>query len=148
MHLEYQKENLTISTNPTKLDFDFIHKCLNESYWAKGIPLEVVKKSVTNSIPYGVYEKDKQIGFARLITDKATFAYLADVLITADYRGNGFSKWLMECIMKNPEIQDIRLFLLATQDAHTLYQKYGFMPVAEPKRFMEIFKPNIYQQKD
>jgi N-acetylglutamate synthase-like GNAT family acetyltransferase len=148
MLLEYQKNDLIISTDQSKLDFNFIHNHLNKTYWAKGIPMEIVKKSVENSIAYGVYQQEKQIGFARLITDKATFAYLADVLISDGFRGNGFAKWLMDCIIKNPEIQGLRLFLLATQDAHTLYQQFGFKPVAEPKRFMEIFKPDIYQQKE
>ncbi len=147
MHLEYQKEHFIITTDQSKFDFNFIHRHLKETYWAKGISLEIVKKSTENSISYGVYQQSEQVGFARVITDQATFAYLADVIIAQQLRGNGLSKWLIECIMKNPAVDGLKLFLLATQDAHTLYNKFGFKPVAQPGRFMEIFNPDIYQQK-
>jgi GNAT superfamily N-acetyltransferase len=146
MDLEYTKGGLKITTDKSKLNLEFIKECLDKTYWAKGIPGEVVKTSIENSITYGVFEDGAQVGFARVVTDKATFAYLADVIIDDKHQGNGLAKWMMECIMQNPSLQNLRLFLLATRDAHKLYGKFGFKPVGDPERFMEIFNPGIYSQ--
>src|SRR5215212_5926175 len=120
--MEWQKENFIISTDKSKLDIFYIHQFLsNESYWALGIPLEIVEKSIDHSLCFGMFDGEKQIGFARIITDEATFGYLADVFIDSIYRGQGLSKWLMEVIMQLPFIPLLRRFMLGTKDAHGLY---------------------------
>lgn len=134
-----------ISTDKSKLDVDVIHNYLcNESYWAKNIPVELVQKSIDGSCCFGLFAKEnpalKQIGFARVISDCATFGYLADVFILEAYRGKGLSKWLMETIMNYPGLQGLRRWLLATKDAHGLYTKFGFLPLDKPESIMG-FKP-------
>ena len=141
-----QKDDYTISTDKSKLDISYIHQYLSrDSYWAAGVPVEVVKRSIEGSICFGVYHLNSQIGFARLITDCATFAYLADVFIDELYRGKGLSKWLMETIMAHPELQGLRRCMLATRDAHSLYAQYGFVPLTFPERWMQIHVPDRYQ---
>lgn len=143
-----QKNGFTISTDKTKLDINTIHDYLsNHSYWSGGIPLDTVKRSIENSVCFGLYEDDNLIGFARVITDKATFAYLGDVFILDEYRGNGLSKWLMECILKHPELQGFRRWLLLTRDAQELYRKFGFTEFHAPERCMELWFPNVYKNK-
>jgi len=138
---EAVKNDLIISTDKTKLDVPFIHDYLsNESYWAKNIPVDVVKKSIEGSFCFGLYDKEKQVGFARVITDHATFGYLADVFIIEEYRGKGLSKWLMTEIMKYPSLQGFRRWMLATRDAHGLYRQFGFEPLDMPERIMG-FRP-------
>ncbi|HEY0055357.1 MAG TPA: GNAT family N-acetyltransferase [Pedobacter sp.] len=137
--------NITISTDKSKLDVGVIHNYLhNESYWAKNIPLEILERSIENSLCFGVYDDFKQVGFARVMSDCATFAYLADVFILPEYRGKGLSKKLMEYIKSYPSLQGLRRWMLATADAHELYRKYGFTDVAKPDRLMELTRPNIY----
>ncbi|MBN9298538.1 MAG: GNAT family N-acetyltransferase [Filimonas sp.] len=143
------KEGHTISTDPAKLDLKMIHQYLSEeSYWAKNIPLEVVERGIANSIAFGMYEGNKQIGFARVITDKATFAYLADVFILAAYRGKGLSKWLMQVIHAHPELQSLRRWMLVTRDAHGLYEQNGWTAIPEElvSRIMQKHNPDIYKQ--
>lgn len=136
-----------ISTDKQKIDvaavFDYLS---NQSYWAKGIPIAIVKRSIDNSMCFGVYEKssNKQIGFARMITDHATFAYLADVYILEGHRKKGLSKWLMHFIMNHPELQGLRRIMLATRDAHGLYKQFGFTSSKTPENLMEIRIPDIY----
>jgi GNAT superfamily N-acetyltransferase len=142
-----------ISADPTKLDLDLIHKFLSEhSYWARGIPRDVVARSIANSLCFGVYavadpgaEADRpQVGFARVTTDRATFAYLADVFILPEHRGQGLSKRLMEAILAHPDLQGLRRWLLATADAHELYRRFGFTGLSQPDRFMQRHNPNVY----
>ena len=136
------KKGFLISTDNSLLDTDVLYQYLNgESYWAKGITKEKLLRAIDNSMCFGVYHDKKQIGFARLITDKATFAYLADVFILDAYRGRGLSKWLMQTIMGYPEVQGLRRWVLATADAHGLYKLFGFGPLAKPDRWMDIFTP-------
>jgi GNAT superfamily N-acetyltransferase len=136
---------LLISTDKTKLDIPLIHNYLSkESYWAKNIPLEIVERSIENSLCFGVYLDDKQIGFARIMSDYATFAYLADVFILPAYRKRGVSKKLMEFIKEHPSLQGLRRWMLATLDAHGLYKQFGFSEMANPDRFMEISTPGLY----
>ena len=136
---------ITISTDKTKLDLNTIHTYLSkESYWAKNIPIETVKRSIENSICFGVYDDEAQIGFARIISDQATFAYLADVFILTNYRGKGLSKQLMEYIIAFPQLQGLRRWVLATSDAHGLYKQFGFTMLGSPDSFMEIKANNIY----
>jgi GNAT superfamily N-acetyltransferase len=135
------KNEFIISTDKSKLDIQLIHHYLcTESYWAKNIPVEVVIKSISGSCCFGLYDKNIQVGYARVITDHATFAYLADVFILENYRGKGLSKWLMEIIMKHPDLQGLRRWMLATRDAHGLYSKFGFTALDRPERIMG-FKP-------
>ncbi|MBL7744933.1 MAG: GNAT family N-acetyltransferase [Chitinophagaceae bacterium] len=140
------KGEYSISTDKSRLDIDFIHTFLTRSYWAEGIPREVIEKSVKGSLAFGVYFDDRQVGFARMITDEATFAYLADVFIEEEFRGRGLSKWLMEVIMSYPGLQGLRRIMLATKDAHGLYSRFGFIPVTHPERWMQIHDPHIYKK--
>jgi GNAT superfamily N-acetyltransferase len=135
-----------ISTDKTRLDPAAIHAYLSRSYWSPGIPREVVDRAIANSLCFGLYDAHKtQIGFARVVTDTATFAYLADVYVLENHQGKGLGKWLIKTIVSHPSLTSLRRFLLATRDAHTLYEKYGFQPLSRPERFMEIFRPDIYK---
>jgi GNAT superfamily N-acetyltransferase len=139
-----------ITTDVSKLNIDVIHTFLSEeSYWAKEIPKHIVEKAIANSLCFGLFYKDAQIGFARLITDKATFAYLADVFVLKEHRGKGLSKWLMRTIQSHPELQNLRRWLLTTKDAHGLYEQLGWQkPDADyAYRFMMRNKPDIYKKK-
>jgi GNAT superfamily N-acetyltransferase len=142
---EVQQNEFCISTDKSKLDIMTIHEYLSkESYWAKNIPVETVKKSIEGSLCFGLYVTEnsiaKQVGFARVITDCVTFAYLADVFVLEKYRGRGLSKWLMKTIMVCPDLQGLRRWLLATKDAHGLYLQFGFSALDKPERIMG-FKP-------
>jgi len=141
--------SITISTDKTKLNIPLIHKFLSEdSYWAKKIPLDVVERGIENSLNFGVYYSEKQIGYARVVTDYASFAYMADVFILPEYRGNGYSKQLVQFILQYPSLQGLRRWMLGTADAHTLYQKYGFKELANPDRFLEIAHPKINETQE
>jgi len=134
------------STDKSKLEIGTIHHFLSkESYWSQNIPLATVRKSLENSLCYGVYHQNRQIGFARIITDFATFAYAADVFIIDEFRGKDLSKILMETIISHPDLQGLRRWMLGTRDAHGLYAKCGFTPLAKPIRFMEKHNPEAYQ---
>jgi len=138
----------SISTDKNKLQIKVIHQYLSEeSYWAKNIPLEIVERSIENSFCFGVYFKDEQIGFARVITDFAIFGYLADVFILEAHRGKGLSKRLMEVIMEHPMLQGLRVFALKTKDAHGLYKQFGFNVGKNPENFMEIKHDDFYKPK-
>ncbi|MEO5689779.1 MAG: GNAT family N-acetyltransferase [Burkholderiaceae bacterium] len=126
-----------ISTDPSRLQLDSIHAFLTRSYWSPGIPKDVVARGIANSMCFGLYQGEAQVGFARVITDKATFAYLADVYVLEAHRGQGLSKRLVEQILAHPELMGLRRFLLATSDAHGLYAQFGFKPLAVPDRMME-----------
>jgi GNAT superfamily N-acetyltransferase len=127
-----------VSTDPALLDVPAIRDYLsNRSYWAQGRPLEIIRRSIENSLCFGLYESRKQAGFARVVTDQATFAWLCDLFVLEPYRGRGLSKWLMECILRHPDLQGLRRIVLATKDAHELYRRYGFAPLSLPERFME-----------
>lgn len=135
---EYKRENFTISTDRAKLDIAFVHDYLsNQSYWAQGRTLDVVKKSVENSLCFGIYDGERQIGFARVVTDETTFAWLCDVFITDDYKGRGLGKWLIETVVAYPDMQKLKIILLATRDAHELYRQYGGFDALEvPSKWM------------
>ncbi|WP_133469966.1 GNAT family N-acetyltransferase [Paraglaciecola marina] len=139
-------QEITVSSNHKDLDIELIHSFLAKSYWAKNIPFHTLQKSIENSLVFGAYDQSKnQVGFARAITDKATFAYLGDVFVIEKYRGKGISKLLMEAVSCHPDLQDLRRFMLATSDAHGLYSKFGFVPVENPEKLMQILKPGIYE---
>jgi GNAT superfamily N-acetyltransferase len=133
-----------ISTDPARLDIDAIHAFLTQSYWSPGIARATVARAIENSLCFGVFWQGQQVGFARMVTDKTTFAYLCDVYVLEAHRGHGVSKQLMEHVMKHPDLQGLRRMMLATRDAHGLYAQFGFTPLSAPDRIMEILKPNIY----
>ncbi|HEX2644399.1 MAG TPA: GNAT family N-acetyltransferase [Thermoanaerobaculia bacterium] len=137
-------EQITIDTDKSRLELEVIHGFLTTSYWAKGIPRETVERSIEGSLCFGVYEGPRQVGFARVITDSATFAYLADVFILESHRGRGLSRRLMDAIVAHPSLQGLRRWMLATRDAHGLYSRYGFKPLAAPDRMMELHNPGVY----
>jgi GNAT superfamily N-acetyltransferase len=135
-----------ISTDPSRLQLDAIHAYLARSYWSPGIPKAVVARAIANSMCFGIYLGNEQAGFARVITDKSTFAYLADVYVLEAHRGQGLSKRLVEQIQAHPDLQGLRRFMLATADAHGLYAQYAFKPLAKPQSMMEIRDPDPYGQ--
>jgi GNAT superfamily N-acetyltransferase len=133
-----------ITTDPGRIDVAAVHRFLTSSYWAKNIPEETVRRSIAHSLCFGIYRGRQQLGFARLITDYATFAYLADVFVLEEFRGRGLAVWLMQCIVEHPELQGLRRWSLVTRDAHGLYRKFGFHELAAPERWMELHDPGIY----
>ncbi len=142
---EWIRGHYRVSTDPKRLDLDVIHGCLSRSYWAEGIPREIVDRSIRNSLCFGLLDDDRQVGFARVVTDRATYAYLADVFVLESHRGRGLSKWLLECVLAHPDLQGLRRWQLATRDAHGLYARYGFRPV-DPANIMEIRRQDLYRQ--
>ncbi len=146
---EWQQGAYTISTDRARLDLALIQRFISEeSYWGQGRTLEVVRRSVENSLPFGVYEGARQIGFARVLTDYATFAWVADVFIAKEYRGRGLSKWLMQVILSHAELQGFRRWVLATKDAHELYRRFGFIELKRPERWMERPDPQMNESPD
>lgn len=141
---EYRRGEFTISTEIARLDLNVIHEFLTTSYWAAGIPADVVKRSIEHSLPFGLYHHERQVGFARVITDYATFAYLADVFVIEGYRGQGLAKWLVEIIVAHPRLQGLRRWMLATRDAHALYRKVGFVELKSPEGWMERHFADAY----
>lgn len=142
----YLVKGYRISSNINDMDIISIHSYLTATYWAAGVPLDTMKRAVENSLCFGVFCGDKQVGFARLITDTATFAYLADVYILDSHRGKGLSKWMMQEIINHPELQGLRRIVLATRDAHSLYEKFGFKELSNPQTFMELWTPDVYNK--
>ena len=142
---EWRQGEYLISTEKSRLDLDVIHRFLSQSYWAQGIPREVVEQSLEQSLPFGIYKDEQQIGFARVITDYATFAYIGDVFVLEDYRGLGLSTWLMQVVVEHPRLQGLRRWMLLTRDAHGLYRKVGFTAPASPERYMERVLPDVYK---
>lgn len=141
----WKKGEFTISTDKDKLQVDVIHSFLSASYWAKDIPIEYVRKAIDNSVCFGVYHNDRQVGFARCITDLSTYGYLCDVFILPEYRAHGLGKWLVDVIFDNKEL-NLRRWSLATHDAHSLYAKVGFTPVTKPEILMEKVKLNFFEE--
>lgn len=141
------KDQFSISTDRAKLDIDSIHEFLStKAYWCLNIPKEKVHIAIENSLCFGVYETEKQIGFARVITDFSTIAYLGDVYILEEYRGKGLSKWLMETIMNHEDLQGLRRWILLTGDAHELYRQYRWTNIADPTKWMELHDKNVYSK--
>jgi GNAT superfamily N-acetyltransferase len=136
----------TLSCDAAAQQAERIHAYLTQSYWAEGIPLALVKKSLEHSLCFGVFTGGDQIGLARVITDRATYAYLCDVYILEPYRGRGLATWLIESILAHPELQGLRRFALATRDAHKFYERHGFTPVAKPQALMERHRPGLYKK--
>lgn len=141
---EYRRDGFVISTDPSRLDVAAIHAYLTRSYWAEGIGLELVRAAIAGSYCFGLYRDGEQAGFARVITDHATFAYLCDVYVLETHRGAGLGRWLMECVMASPRLQGLRRWSLVTRDAHALYRQVGWSTVANPDGYMEIARPGLY----
>lgn len=149
MNHEWQRGGYVVSTDKSRLDFGLIHEFLSSrSYWATGRPAEVVRRSVENSLAFGLYRGERQVGFARVITDFATFAWVADVFVLEEFRGRGLSKWLMEVMLSHPDLQGLRRWVLATKDAHGLYARFGFEPLRRPERWMERHDPATQESPD
>ena len=147
--MEWHRGEYTISTERARLDLGVVHRFISEeSYWGQGRSPEVVRKTVENSVPFGVYHGDEMVGFARVVTDYATFAWLADVFVLKEHRGRGLSKWLMEVILGHPELQGFRRWVLATKDAHGLYEQFGFIALHRPERWMERPDPSMKESPD
>src|SRR5512144_1775859 len=138
--IETHRDNFTISTDPARLDMDAIVDMLTRAYWAVGRPRERTERAIQNSLVFGVYQGDRQIGMARVVTDFSIFAYLCDVFIHEDYRAQGLGKWLIQTIMEHPDLKDMRRWLLVTSDAHGLYRQYGFTTIEDPEHWMQLFK--------
>ena len=135
-----------ITSDKARLDVNAVHAFLTKTYWSPGIPRDTIERAMANSVCFGVLSDGQQVGFARVITDKATFAYLADVYILEPHRGQGLSGRLMDAVTSHPELQGLRRMLLATRDAQGLYARYGFKPLAAPERMMELLNPNAYSK--
>ncbi|HTV17710.1 MAG TPA: GNAT family N-acetyltransferase [Polyangiaceae bacterium] len=151
MHFERTRDTYVVSTAPELLDIDAVHAYLVRSYWAEGIPKSVVERSIQGSLCFGLHKRlapsgSAQVGFARVVSDRATFAYLCDVYVLEAERGRGLGKWLIETLLAHPELQNLRRFMLGTRDAHGLYAPRGFTPLARPHTFMEIARPGLYTQ--
>jgi GNAT superfamily N-acetyltransferase len=145
----WQRGEYTISTDRSRLDMDLIHDFIsNHSYWGSGRAREVVQRSIENSIAFGLYHGEQQVGFARIVTDYATFAWVADVFVVPEHRGRGLSKWLMEVIIAHPKLQGFRRWVLATKDAQGLYEQFGFAKLHRPERWMERPDPNMKETPD
>ena len=145
-HLELTRGAYAISTDPKRLDIDAIHGYLSRSFWAEGIPKDIVARSVASSLCFGLYHERSQIGLARVITDRATFAYLCDVYVLEEHRAHGLGKWLIAGVMAHPDLQGLRRFHLVTRDAYGLYSRFGFRTVTSPDHHMEIFRPGMYKE--
>src|SRR4249920_3136357 len=140
-----RRMDIRISTDKAEIDLDLVHRFLHDdAYWCKGVPRAVLEKAIAHSLCFSAFVDDRQVGFARVITDRATFAYLCDVFVLPEARGNGASKAMMKAIDAHADLQGLRRFLLATADAHGLYAQYGFVPLTRPERFMERYRPDAY----
>lgn len=139
------KNGYELSDDKSKLDHDFIHYELSRSYWSEEIPRSLTEKAAAHSLCIGVYKDGVQVAYARVVSDFATFGYLCDVLVAESHRGAGLGKWMMECIMAHPELQGLRRFMLATRDAHSLYERFGFHTPENPEKLMEIVYPGMYK---
>jgi N-acetylglutamate synthase-like GNAT family acetyltransferase len=149
---ESRRDEFLISTDKSLIDLDAVHDVLARVYWSERIPRDTVKRGIDNSMVFGIYDESgaprRQVGFARVITDKATFAYLSDVFVIESCRGRGLSKWLMDVILAHPDLQGLRRFCLLTRDAHGLYARYGFKPMPDPTRYLELWDPDIYTRQE
>ena len=137
--------DITVSLDARRLDVDAIHAFLTTTYWSPGISRDVVARAIAGSVCIGAFDGEAQVGFARLVTDRATFAYLADVYVLEPYRGGGLARRMLDALFDHAQVQGLRRMMLATRDAHELYAKYGFTPLGAPDRFMELHRPDVYR---
>jgi GNAT superfamily N-acetyltransferase len=143
--VEDRKGEFLLSSDRSRLDLDVVHGFLTRCYWAEGIPREIVARSIENSLCFAVYKDGKQVAFARAISDFATYAYVGDVFVLEEFRGHGLGKWMMECMVRHPALQNLRRWSLVTGDAHDLYAQFGFTPLKKPQNYMELHNPAVYQ---
>jgi GNAT superfamily N-acetyltransferase len=141
---EWARDDYVVSTDRARLNVDLVHDFISSSYWAAGMPRATLERAIDNSLIFGIYHGARQVGFARAITDLATYAYLSDVFVIEPYRSRGLSKWLMECILEHPDLQGLRRFALFTRDAQGLYERYGFGPPRGASSYLERWTPNVY----
>jgi len=144
--VEHRRGDFVISTDRARIDLDVVHGFLQASYWAEGIPRAIVARSIVNSLCFGIYDDSRQVGFARVISDYATFAYLGDVFVIESARGHGLGKWLMDVILQHPALQGLRRWSLITRDAHGLYAKFGFANLEKPQNWMELHHASVYDK--
>ena len=142
--MNWDREPYRITDDPAAVDLEVVHRFLTASYWSPGIPKDTVARGVENSLPFSMFLGQRQVGFARAVTDRATFAYLADVFVAEDQRGKGLGRWLVETVLGHPELQGLRRWLLATRDAHALYRRFGFTAVADVSPLMTRHDPDVY----
>ncbi len=143
---EWHQGSYAVSTDKDRLDLAMVHGFLTTAYWSPGIPRDLIERAIDHSVIFGLYEAQRQIGFARVVTDRATFAYVCDVFVLETFRGRGLGTWLMEAVMAHPDLQGLRRWILATRDAHGLYRKIGFTELSQPDRLMERVVPDIYRR--
>jgi N-acetylglutamate synthase-like GNAT family acetyltransferase len=145
---EVRQGPFLVSDDRARLDLSVIHGFLRTAYWSMGVPAAVVNRAIENSLCFGLFEHDRQVGFARAITDRATYAYLADVFVLPSHRDRGLGRWLVERVMAHPDLQGLRRFSLVTRDAHELYRPFGFEALGQPDRYMERFVPDVYARSE
>ncbi len=145
--LEEHRGNFTVTSDLSRMDLNVVHGYLSRAYWCEGLPRETLEQAMRSSICFGVFEGEKQVGFARVVSDRTTFAYVCDVFVLESHQGKGLGTWLMQCVVRHPELQGLRRWHLTTRDAHSLYRKVGFTLLSKPERHMEVFTPDIYKQK-
>ena len=146
-HATWTRDDCLLTTDPSHVDMDAIHGYLSASYWAEGIPRETVQRSIDNAIPFMLFVGGRAAGFSRVVSDRATVAYIGDVFVLPEFRGRKLSVWMMECIVAHPELQGLRRWILLTRDAHGLYSKFGFTPLAAPERWMERWTREAYPRR-
>ena len=144
--MNWERPPYRMTDDPSAVDLAVVHTLLAKSYWSQGIPMATLARGIANSLPFSVFLKNRQVGFARAVTDRATFAYLADVFVVEDQRGKGLGSWLVETVLAHPELQGLRRWLLATRDAHELYRRFGFTAVADVSRLMTRHDPDVYSR--
>jgi GNAT superfamily N-acetyltransferase len=143
---DWSRDGFAVSCDPAKVDLAVVAGFLAESYWASGIPAETVRRSIEGSLCFALLAGERQIGFARVISDRATIAYLGDVFVLQEFRGRGLGKWLVECVLAHPQLQGLRRWVLVTADAHGIYREFGFKQLARPENFMELHDPQVYSR--
>ena len=147
--MQWRRGEYEASDDPARIDVAEVHRFLSqETYWAKGVPRAVMDRALRHSLCVGVYRGGRQVAFARVVTDRATFAYLCDVYVLPEERGRGLGKWLVECVLAHPDLAGLRRFCLMTRDAQELYRRYGFRPLPDPARYMEIHSPDVYARAE
>jgi hypothetical protein len=148
MAIEWRRDGFEVSDDPARLDLAVVHRFISkESYWAEGIPQALLARAIANSLCFGLYEGARQLGFARMVTDRATYGYLCDVFVERAQRGSGLGKWLVACVLEHPDLQGLRRIALMTRDAHDLYRPFGFGALPDASRYLEIHRPDVYRPK-
>ena len=142
---EWRRGDCVVSDDPARLDVATVNRFIAGSYWAQGIPVPTMARAIEHSLCFGLYRGGVQLGFARVVTDRATFGYLCDVFVDEPHRGSGLGQWLVECVLQHPELQGLRRLCLMTRDAHSLYEGVGFKPMVDPTRYLEIHRPDVYK---